>query len=629
MLFEEVLKIKMNTIIIPVLLLLLPLCLAIYKTIDINKIIFVCFSLYIFVLFFTGILLGTLKVGFYFLLFLFIGLFVYLIYCVLKKQIRFNKTNFLDLLSLCAIVIVIAFANRNRTCVYIDEYTHWADIVKTMTIYNDFGTNVLAHSLFKSYPPSMALFQYIGEKISILLRSGYRDNVLFICYQMMVVALFLPVLSCIKNNKQKYLVFITYILSLTLVDKFIETNVYGFDIFTIFGSVYIDPFLSCLSASSFLYILLNKEKDIFYHLNVYAYIFVLTIAKDSGLMFSAFTLFLYLLDNFKVRDKIVYAVLGLVTIVSSKLLWLFEIRNVPKSFSNPIIISKLLEVIVGNDISYRFIVFKEYWNKFLNSYIDLNIFKINFAVYSVIVILIIAAVLLKKKHKTTFILVAAQYCLYVFGMLVTYLFKFEEVEALMLSSFDRYIKTELLVITIIALVLLVIEISEIDKRYLALFTTCLVVISFSNNTIKTILHGGLDLHKSWDNYEYLSKVKDYSKNLFDSKIYIVDEGGSDHDRLYLRYILNPNISEAHSVVKNINPNDTDSIQVEPEQWINYIAENYDYVLVLSAWPKDYDMFKFDFLDEFSYLFENEAVFDGWLYRVDKENNKLTIFETFE
>ena len=152
--------------------------------------------------------------------------------------------------------IILSVCMQGQLAIKYDEFTHWADIVKVMTNLDDFGTNPMSYSAFKSYPPAMALFQYVLQKINIMIHPEtiFSEWHIFLAYQLLFIAVFMPFF---KGIKYKEIVKLGLLATIVILMPLIFYQ-------DIFCSVYIDAFLAVIAGTGVSIILLYKkeEKDI-------------------------------------------------------------------------------------------------------------------------------------------------------------------------------------------------------------------------------------------------------------------------------------------------------------------------------------------------------------------------------
>lgn len=157
-----------------------------------------CMSI-VLVLFLFG-MVNRLRFGLYFVIITIIILYVISLIYFLKN--RKCKTYFNGFFSPAFLIFVILFiilyyANSGKLAVEWDEFSHWMDSIKAMTDLNDFVTNPASNSMFKTYPPGMAMFQYFFQKLYLRLYPNevFNEGLMFFVRQIFVLSLFFPFLN--------------------------------------------------------------------------------------------------------------------------------------------------------------------------------------------------------------------------------------------------------------------------------------------------------------------------------------------------------------------------------------------------------------------------------------------------
>lgn len=123
---------------------------------------------------------------------------VALITCVQKRTFRFFLKSFLTpgFAVFSVIFVIITVYNYGRLAYIWDEFSHWADVVKSMYTINDLSTNPSANAAFASYPPAMSLFQYFFQNLNRIVSGNrvFEEWRLYSAYQLAAYSLLLPFL---------------------------------------------------------------------------------------------------------------------------------------------------------------------------------------------------------------------------------------------------------------------------------------------------------------------------------------------------------------------------------------------------------------------------------------------------
>ena len=160
-----------------------PLFLSVFRGKRFEETVAVSSGAVILVLFLCGVL-GILEAGVYLVLGLALVLAGLSVYRFIRRRDPGALRAFFTpaFIAFCLIYGFLFFIHFQRLIHEWDEFTHWGDVVKAMTCVDAFSTSPQAHSLFQSYVPGMALFQYLFQKIAMLFNGGkFADWGLYFC----------------------------------------------------------------------------------------------------------------------------------------------------------------------------------------------------------------------------------------------------------------------------------------------------------------------------------------------------------------------------------------------------------------------------------------------------------------
>lgn len=523
-----------------------------------------------------------------------------------------------------------------------DEFSHWIDIVKVMTELDDFGTNPLSHSAYKTYPPVMSLFQYLMQKVFLLMHpeAGFMEWRCYFAWQILFVSVFLPLFSKIERGIGT--------LSLTGIILLVPPVFYS----TVYSTAYIDPFLAALAGSGFAVVVVwgtNCKKDIFYSVYIWLIISALVLSKDVGMLFAVVLAILYISDylictGWSIKNKsswcrhwFPYIFMTLISVAVPKILWNYELSSSGlESAAGKIRINYmvLINIILGRDDSYRLDVMKNYIQALFDSsvpfghtgislnYISLIVIEISF-LYILLRHSVIKGTVKRSQAGLYMSLFIFQIALFVIGMCVTYMFNFSEYEAVRLASFSRYENILFLASTIIVIILLwkLIFCLECHRKTLrAVFLSVLLLSMPGKELAKDVLR---------INYQNAQKVRDEYMEITDkiknsceenSAVYIISQATTGFDKWVLKFNIRPNtINEGFgswSIGEGpFYDGDIWTVQKSCKEWKEELLSSYDYVALYRV--NDY------FKDTYGKLFkEPEAIQDNSLFRVNKDNGCL-------
>lgn len=309
---------------------------------------------------------GWLKGGVYAVLAAAAVLYVLAAVCVIRRR-RLKK--FLwgfvspQFIAFALIYAALIYLNYGKLPVHDDELSHWADIVKAMTWLNDFGTNPASNSLFKSYLPGMAVFQYLFEKVHLMLEPGadFSDWRLYLAYQTLYAACILPFFGSLRFKRP-----LSAVLSLFAV-FFAPLVVFP----TFFAVLQIDGFVAVLAGCGFASVASEGDKDGLYNARILLTVAALVLMKDVGLLFAIMLAAVFVIDTLlrnKQPDgrKCAFAALGAAAAAAvPKLLWNYNIsaNNVERMFGGKVDVPALAAVLTGKDASWRSDVLQNYVHK--------------------------------------------------------------------------------------------------------------------------------------------------------------------------------------------------------------------------------------------------------------------------
>lgn len=508
-----------------------------------------------------------------------------------------------------------------------DEFTHWGDIVKAMVTIDDFGTNPLADAAFQSYPPGMSLFQYMLQKLYVW-KTGeiFSEWRLYIAYQMFAFSFIVPIF----NGKIKKNIFCTVV---SMIIVFLAPLMFYEEFYS---TLYIDPFLSVLSGAGLAMVLWTKEKDLSYSLRIFSICSMLVLAKDAGILFAVVLGITYLADALVERKRYsIKALVGMVggtavAIVVPEILWNLEIKlsNANKSFSNPIEFEKLLKIVLFQDDTYRDTVWRTFCKSLFVVPIEIGETSVEVNYFSLILVFILIISILikceKKKENIIISAVVAQTLIYVFGLAVTYIFKFSEYEALRLASYDRYMNIHycaVWIFIVLSIVHMLYNICEEKKNTYALAIGVLIVVIAPTgiaygHVIRETVQSSVGIR--WEYNVITDKVERLTEST--DKIYVIAEGNNGFDKWVLKHSFRPRKINANewSIGESFYDDDVWTVSKTAGEWMDELCDEYDYVVLYKI--NDY------FIENYGELFGNGQIVNNGVYRVNKQSQTLEFVE---
>lgn len=533
----------------------------------------------------------------------------------------------------------MAYANLGRRVIFWDEFSHWATVVKQMTLSNILGSNRDAVFVtFQDYPPAMALFQYFVQKVFLLVdpSAGFCDWRLYFAYQLFMYSFLFPFLSSL-DFKRPY----SYILLIAVL----------FSPFLIFSdsisSLYIDAFLGLLSGAGLAMVFSKTDKDPLCDVTVLLIISTLTLTKAAGLLFSLFLAIAYMVScnsaffSSKSRKcvnlKCILPAAAFAAI--PKILWeiSLKINGVLKHFSGKVLLTSLIHTFTDQTTdSYRISVLGKYFHFLLNEKV-ITVFNYEIPIplfFSLLFLLLLCSVLIfmnrfpqrRTEYKTLFWLVFVQTVIYVIGLLFTYMFNFSEREALALASCDRYLRiifNSLWMLSILAFTA-AFRYIKLSKSLIAGLILCVMLSTSQLDTFIGYIRR-YSVNRTVHMYEDIDGYFDHviASTEENSKIYFISQEDTGYDFWMNKYNLMPRTLNPYyctwSIGEPFFDGDIWTLPISADAWGSDLVENFDYVALFKL--NDY------FYKEFGVLFENpDEIAPYSVYRVNKQTGMLSLIE---
>ena len=600
-------------------------------------------SFIVFALFICGTL-GVLKQGLYVVTATSIFLWGYSVIYLLKKGNwkEFQGTFLTPAFCVFTFAyLVLTYTNYGMLASVWDEFSHWADIVKAMVAVDDFGTNPAAHSMFQSYPPGMSLFQYFFQKIYILLNRGelFSEWRMYYAYQLFFLAFLMPFLRELTFEKfslKKLFGMITAAAVICVGPMLVFDDIYII--------VLIDAFLGLITGTGMAMIFWRKKKDWCYDLYIMCNVAILVLAKDAGMLFAVFMAAAYVIDfvfyrDAKITSKILWSVSSICAVFVPKVLWSYNIKadNAYVAFSNSVNFKELLNVITGADkTSYRAEVLRNFFSKIYTEKFEVTVleFEIPYIIIYGMLVLVSILICLKyksqnskenKKRTMVLTLFISETVVYILGLLVTYMFKFSEHEAVELASFDRYMNIILEGMVIFVLMLLVNYVVTHEKSVQLSLILLIAVLSFTPwGMIKRVglRHNVSNTVNTRVRYvPIIEQIEEIARDRGEVlRVNVIAQESAGYHGLILRYSLRPNlVVGAESIGIPFYEDDIYTVEKTAKEWQLELKETVDCVAIYQL--NDY------FKEAFSEVFENpEDIHENGVYLVDKSTGKLTLYE---
>lgn len=379
---------------------------------------------------------------------------IWIIYIIMKRRILPTvgelKAKFtplpIGLMVYLLVCIVFVLLYSNRFVIGWDDLNHFATFPKDMFYYGTMPVGVNSCTIFRDYLPLLQLFFYWGFQ-------GIGDFSEPLMFQYKIVLIFtcmLPFFKLLNQNKGIKRICIS-LIAIVLPYVFLIEILDGLSVDTVMA----------LFFGYTLVAIFNRETcDWFYYYKIISALLVLILIKNPAIMYAvmaAIIWFIVEMYDIKKKDKKSRRIV-LSTFIGGCLLtsaaycsWkLFCIKYGNTTYLSDILSNNLeagTSKITLPDYGVETI------QNFLKSLATLptNLGKTGFTVVTAVVFVIALCIILKKNDAITkkdtwcYILLGFFLIIYLVFLLYTYLFIFEEWEAVSLSSLDRYLGTYILI----------------------------------------------------------------------------------------------------------------------------------------------------------------------------------------
>lgn len=512
---------------------------------------------------------------------------------VIKKQWRafFSRTLtpafFIFLAATCAIALI----TFGRLISGWDEYSHWAYIVKTMAIVNDFGTNPAAHALYPGYPPAIPLFQYFA----VVLNGGYTEWLLYAAYLIAATTLFLPFL--------KKLTFRTLALNLIVCGLIIIVPSLFF--FDYYANLQVDSFMGMTFGFAMATMFFSEaENCTLSRIQILLAIIILALLKPAGGLLAAFVLISFLLDVHlsakTIRSGTDLAVIvceqkwrwsfaGIASLAFAELSWLCCVKLNPATETLDISsMSNTMHGIPGNSGE----IIRTFIARVLQNTERFGLLLISDLMLVIVFLLLLFLLAILRRGgfksgtqgKTHLVVELSIYTFVYFGaVLLSYLTKFSSFDAMRLASYERYIGTiflALLFFVFVSLLLLYFRLQNRNVRAAVLLVVFVVLVSFSYKRVPQLLPDNQVAVEEHADYALI--VEKISRTIQEpnADIYFIAQNTNGFEWLAFRYHLFPTHVYGHwSIGASYDENDIYTVSMDVADWLKTLEKSYDYLFI--------------------------------------------------
>lgn len=538
-----------------------------------------------------------------------------------KRNFREFVLNFFTpgLFVFLIISLVVLRGIRGKVFTDSDEFSHWGDVVKVMVQTGYFGSNPGSGSIFKSYPPGISLFQYLFECIGGLVTGAeFTEWYCYFALDILYATTVLPVCRFISfRNVLGIGIIILAMLGLPYV--YFEPS---------YVTLYAELLLGFMFGGLLLDLLWSDDDDVLFDMRFLLSLSFMVLAKDSGLLFSIMLAIAYIF----VRRKRIYILFAALAVFLPKLLWSIDnaVNGVAKSFGNSFDFISFINVVLGKEAGYRKEVMSNFGQELIYNYIHLGDFGLYISYFLMaLVLLVLSSVLIylayrksmfsKRRAIVTVSGIFVIFVVYMFGLMLTYMYKFSAEEALELVSFYRYVIIVYLGLSIFVVYGLTVFIEKAGYNLLFNFIVVgMLVLCVPLSSIRVFFSGAY-IGASRTLRSEIQEYIDLSNQLMekDSKVWFIYEDAADSEaRLAYKFGIRPNIVDGDASIR-VKEEEGSSTYTAGMWMDELIGSGYDYVAPYYIDDR--------FIEDYGELFINiDEIGDGRIYQVDKINRKLVL-----
>lgn len=578
-------------------------------------------------------LIGQMRLGAYVVFALAAALYLGSIVLNIKNKSWRNTFRLLATPGFVVTVVLYAIlivSNRNKLAYSWDEFSHWADVVKMMATQNQFASNPISGSVFKSYVPAMPLFQYNFQVLSQILGRGFEFSEwrLYFSYQIASYSLLIYFFKDLDWKKLQLAIVSSVVLFL------LPSAFYSF-----YDVVYVDVFLGILAGFTFAQAVLFDPKRKLAVVVLLMSLSTLVLTKDIGFYVAVF-ICVFISVSFYARKPFnlnrLRSITALIASVAlPKITWELHLsaNSIGKSFGKPIDIAQFFRSVTSGDSSdYRWVTFQNYWKTMSETNVIIGDTSLQVSHLLLIILLLTGIFIVLSylaRHRgfgMRFLLINmlsislfAMY--YILIICSAYMFKFTEYEAVRLASFSRYMNflcCMLLVLFAALLLQVIISSNQHTWKYSAIIVLALIL---PTGSAQNFLSGAYVRESIAARAPYSDAANEVQAIVGNEskRIYIISQGDTGFDYYVLKYSLRPhsvNDEMTWSIGRPFFDGDVWTQQIEPDAWMNSVFSSFDYVYIYKL--NDY------FVQTYMGYFSDSLIAANTLYKVDKSTRSLKL-----
>lgn len=569
----------------------------------------------IFILFLSGLLnfQGSLLLGYSIIVSFSILSLFYSVKKILKDKNIIKEISLIP--SILIMFIFIAFAlylNYGRMFSIWDEFTHWGSSLKNMYFLDALGTFKDSSGFVGGYPPGISLYQYFWMR-------PFPEFTEFPAYIASNMLFFSIILIFPKKFNLKTVLFI---LSTLLIPFFLLPSV--------FTSIYVDSLLGILFGSILLtYFTLQEDNySLYKFVYISSVVAVLTLMKDTGLIFSVVACIIILIDIFVLQrketlkylrgnlkgnidkiKKLLLLISPLLTTFATYLIWSLHLK-LTNAFPAQVEVGNSLFSLFKNLLNNNLLPYQyETILNFKQTLVNTPLLPLDYTTQQLFIILLVLLVLFlflfretspsKKRLGTAIFCSLLGGIFYLVLLLILYISVFSPYEAVRLASYSRYALSYMLGVFFFFLVFFLVELRFTLKKTsvknnllynvrIILITVLLfffyhyLLVESKDNLKSHIFEARTSVNNSIQLRERYNDILIWEKYFDDENYepYIISQGTTGFDYIVIIHTLYPtHIKWKQDYSVGLEPyfpqlDDPWTMIITPEEWAKYVIGNY-------------------------------------------------------
>ena len=563
--------------------------------------------------------IGKLSYGFYLTLLMITYFIIFTIYKLLKDKnyVNFIKEKFLTIgfVFFILLYVYVMFLHYDTTFIYWDEFMHWGFMTKESFRLNAFYSGIQSFlRVHKDYPPFSTVLEVLWCRLS---GNYYSEPFTFRALSILLISFIIPIFSKLSKHKKTDYFKGIFIVIIYLLAQVIVYN----DFFpSMSDSIYTDFVLGALCAYGMFSAYTIDKINLFNSLKITLILISTILCKQMGLPFYLLIFFVFLIKNYKKINikNLIYIISILVIPFIFYKAWDIYIASLNLSGQFSISQIKLSEL--GNIIlnktgkSHQIEAYTNFLSALFNRPILSSPIKINYVFATILLslkILILEKIYLKDfKLSISYLLGGIGYG---FGMLLLYIFSFNDYEGPLLASYERYLGTYIYVGFMLVVILFsyIATLKSIKKHvYLTIF--CLILSTSHSNIKKLIPQKNTTSYL--DNPTYSSIINTISSNeIIYKKILIIAQYQNDIKEV-AQYSHPFNDFYIATIGKPKYNGDINAWDINLDDFKNYLQE-FDYLFISNSDDP--------FYNDYWIKLTNLELLNNQLYKVIKEGNNIS------